>query len=61
MPAGHWRQTTLTGQGRKVTIFDALWRPVVEQSLDLGNTAGTTSEVVKRYDTQVGWCSSPIR
>jgi hypothetical protein len=52
MPAGHWRQTTLTGQGRKVTIFDALWRPVVEQSLDLGNTAGTMSEVVKRYDTQ---------
>jgi hypothetical protein len=52
MPAGHWRQTTLTGQGRKVTLFDALWRPVVEQSVDLGNTAGTMSEVVKRYDTQ---------
>lgn len=52
MPAGHWRQTTLTGHGRKVTIFDALWRPVVEQSLDLGNTTGTMSEVVKRYDTQ---------
>ncbi|MDR6842185.1 RHS repeat-associated core domain-containing protein [Pseudoxanthomonas sacheonensis] len=52
MPAGHWRQTTLTGNGRKILIFDALWRPVVEQTLDLGNVSGTLSEVVKRYDVQ---------
>ncbi|MDR6840309.1 RHS repeat-associated core domain-containing protein [Pseudoxanthomonas sacheonensis] len=52
MPAGHWRQTILTGNGRKILIFDALWRPVVEQTLDLGNVSGTLSEVIKRYDTQ---------
>ena len=51
MPAGHWRQTTRTGNGRKVVIFDALWRPVVEQTLDLGNVAGTVSEVFHRYDS----------
>ncbi|KAF1721721.1 RHS repeat domain-containing protein [Pseudoxanthomonas wuyuanensis] len=52
MPAGHWRQTTLTGNGRKILIFDALWRPVVEQTLDLGNVSGTLSEVIKRYDPE---------
>jgi RHS repeat-associated protein len=51
MPASHWRQTILTGNGRKILIFDALWRPVVEQTLDLGNVSGTLSEVIKRYDT----------
>jgi RHS repeat-associated protein len=50
MPAGHWRQTMLTGNGRKTLIFDALWRPVVEQTMDLGNVGGTLSEVIKRYD-----------
>jgi len=50
LPAGHWRQTTLTGNGRRTLFLDALWRPVVEQSLDLGNVSGTDSEVIKRYD-----------
>jgi RHS repeat-associated protein len=50
VPAGHWRQTRLTGNARKILIFDALWRPVVEQTLDLGNVSGTTTEVIKRYD-----------
>ena len=34
LPAGHWRQTTLTGNKRKTLLFDAQWRPVVEQHLD---------------------------
>jgi YD repeat-containing protein len=50
VPAGHWRQTTLTGRGRKIVIFDALWRPIVEQTLDLDRVAASTSEVIKRYD-----------
>ena len=50
MPAGHWRQTTLTGRGRKIVIYDALWRPVAEQTLDLDRTSSTVSEVFKRYD-----------
>jgi RHS repeat-associated protein len=52
MPAGHWRQMTLTGNGRKMLVFDALWRPVVEQTTDLGNVTATTSEVVRRYDSE---------
>jgi RHS repeat-associated protein len=50
LPAGHWRQLIQTGQGRKTVLFDALWRPVVEQSLDLTNIDRTRSEVAKRYD-----------
>ncbi len=50
MPAGHWRQTTLTGRGRKIIIYDAFWRPVVEQTLDLDRVSTSTSEVIRRYD-----------
>ena len=50
VPAGHWRQTILTGNGRKTLVFDALWRPLVEQTLDLGNVSNTTTEVIDRYD-----------
>ncbi|MGV8931796.1 MAG: RHS repeat domain-containing protein [Luteimonas sp.] len=50
MPAGHWRETTLTGRGRKIVIYDALWRPVVEQAVDLDRASTTTSEIIKRYD-----------
>jgi RHS repeat-associated protein len=51
VPAGHWRQIVQTGQGRKTILFDAMWRPLVEQSLDLNNIDGTRSEVAKRYDS----------
>ena len=52
VPAGHWQQTTLTGNARKTLVLDALWRPVVEQTMDLGNAGGTLSEIVKRYDPE---------
>lgn len=41
IPAGHWRQTVSTGSGRKVTYFDALWRPLVTREYDTANVAGT--------------------
>lgn len=50
MPAGHWRRTTTTGNGRHVTVFDALWRPVVDQWVDLGDVANTMREEITRYD-----------
>ena len=28
IPAGHWRQTVSTGNARKLTYYDALWRPL---------------------------------
>ncbi|MCL1633814.1 hypothetical protein M2650_04035 [Luteimonas sp. SX5] len=50
LPAGHWEQTVATGNARKVTYFDALWRPVVVVTYDTANTAGTLSQSVTRYD-----------
>ncbi|GGK11742.1 RHS repeat domain-containing protein [Luteimonas terricola] len=41
IPAGHWRQTVSTGNGRKVTYFDGLWRPLVTREYDTANEAGT--------------------
>lgn len=53
LPAGYWRQVVSTGNLRKVTHFDAMWRPVVEESYDAKDAttaANTRSIVVKRYD-----------
>lgn len=37
----HWRQTISTGNARKVSYFDALWRPMVVREFDNANVAGT--------------------
>jgi len=50
IPAGHWKQTTSTGNGVKVSYFDAMWRPLVEESYDAGDAVNTRSVAVKRYD-----------
>lgn len=50
IPAGHWRRTVSTGTSRRVTYFDALWRPLVEEAYDAANTAATRSVRVMRYD-----------
>lgn len=47
--AGHWRETTHTGNGYKVTLFDALWRPVLIHEYDAG-TGGTDRWVATAYD-----------
>ncbi|WFC40800.1 RHS repeat-associated core domain-containing protein [Pseudoxanthomonas sp. SE1] len=47
IPAGHWRQTISTGNARKITYFDALWRPLVTKELDATNT--TTETLTKRF------------
>jgi YD repeat-containing protein len=48
--AGHWRETISTGNARKVTLFDALWRPVLVREYDSGNAAGTDRYVATAYD-----------
>ena len=53
IPGGHWKQTVDTGKERRVTYFDAMWRPLVEERFD--NTSSTTASatrsiVAKRYD-----------
>ncbi|KAF1705835.1 wall associated protein, partial [Pseudoxanthomonas sacheonensis] len=47
---GHWRSSRATGNGYLNVYYDAMWRPVLEEKLDLGNVSGTVSQVVKRYD-----------
>ncbi|MCC4601675.1 RHS repeat domain-containing protein [Xanthomonas melonis] len=39
--AGHWRQTIATGNYRKLTYFDALWRPLLTREFDAANEAAT--------------------
>lgn len=38
---GHWRQVTATGNARKETYLDALWRPIVTREYDAANPAAT--------------------
>ncbi|MCF7221520.1 RHS repeat-associated core domain-containing protein [Marilutibacter chinensis] len=46
IPAGHWRQTVSTGNARKLTFYDALWRPLIVQEYEVGNY-----EATKRFNT----------
>ncbi|MDR7099169.1 YD repeat-containing protein [Lysobacter niabensis] len=53
LPTGHWKQTISTGNARKITYFDALLRPVVEEAYDATDAttiASTRAITVKRYD-----------
>ncbi|ALN93751.1 RHS repeat domain-containing protein [Lysobacter gummosus] len=50
IPAGHWRHVTHQGNYQKVTIFDALWRPLWEYQRDITNNDATYSLVGKSYD-----------
>ena len=47
---GHWRQTTITGNARKVRYFDALWRERLVANWDATNPAATSSFSESRYD-----------
>lgn len=63
LPAGHWKQTVSTGNARRVTYFDGLWRPVVEEQYDAANVPDTLSQSVKRYDLggRLAFQSNPMR
>lgn len=63
LPAGHWRSIRSVGNRRSVVFYDALWRPVVEQTYDLGDISNTISRAVKRYDSagRLSFQSYPIR
>jgi YD repeat-containing protein len=50
IPAGHWRQTISNGAARKVSYFDALWRPVVTHEYDNNNMVGTQRFGGWKYD-----------
>jgi RHS repeat-associated protein len=48
IPAGHWRQLTTVGYGKKATYFDGLWRPLLVREFDLNDIAG--SERFQRFE-----------
>jgi hypothetical protein len=50
IPDGHWRQQVTTGNARKFTYFDGLWRPLVTQEYDAGNVTATQHFVRHAYD-----------
>lgn len=50
IPAGHWQHTEATGNGRKVTYLDALWRPVLVREYDATNATGTQRFVRSIFD-----------
>lgn len=41
IPAGHWRLTEATGNARKITYYDALWRPLLTREYDTANETAT--------------------
>jgi YD repeat-containing protein len=49
IPGGHWQHTVSTGDARRRTILDALWQPLVSESWDARDRAGTLSQSVSRY------------
>ncbi|ALN65149.1 wall associated protein [Lysobacter antibioticus] len=52
LPAGHWRHVVSTGNGKKTTYFDALWRPVIEQEEDIADPQSTARWTMKCYDPE---------
>lgn len=63
LPAGHWRLHRYEGTKHTNTYFDAMWRPVLEETLDASDIGGTRSQIVKRYDAmgRVSFVSYPQR
>ncbi|NJB80997.1 RHS repeat domain-containing protein [Xanthomonas arboricola] len=47
---GHWRQTIATGNYRKITYFDALWRPWLTREFDAADEAATQRFQKFSYD-----------
>ncbi|WP_164885180.1 RHS repeat domain-containing protein [Rubrivivax rivuli] len=50
LAAGHWRQTTQTGNNKTVRYFDGMWRERLRYQQDTTNPAGTGRTVETRYD-----------
>lgn len=48
---GQWLQTDWQGNYRKLTYFDALWRPVLVNTYDNASIASTMSAVRHQYDS----------
>ncbi len=50
IPAGHWRETTSTGNATKITYYDGMWRPLLTREYDAANITGTERFSKTKYD-----------
>ncbi|NUO75108.1 MAG: RHS repeat-associated core domain-containing protein [Lysobacter sp.] len=50
VPAGHWRQMVVQGNYEKLTLFDALWRPILQYERDTADSNGTYRLVRNAFD-----------
>ena len=50
IPAGHWRHLVSTGNSRKYTYFDGLWRPLLTHEYDAADMAATQRFQRSRFD-----------
>lgn len=50
LPAGHWVQTTTTGNAVEKSFLDSMWRPVYTERYDATDRSNTLSIVKKSYD-----------
>lgn len=59
---GQWIKVESQGTYRKVSYFDAYWRPLVVNEYDSGNVAGTSRSTSYQYDTEgrVVFSSYPV-
>jgi RHS repeat-associated protein len=51
LPAGHWRASRYEGNKHGHVYYDAMWRPILEETFDASDIGGTLSQTVKRYDS----------
>lgn len=49
LPAGHWRLTRTQGNRGTYVYYDALWQPVLTETVDL-TSGNVQTQVAKRYD-----------
>jgi RHS repeat-associated protein len=52
LAAGHWRQTSATGNARTVRYFDGLWRERLNRTWDVADPSNTGTAVETRYDAE---------
>ncbi|WP_349985629.1 RHS repeat domain-containing protein [Stenotrophomonas sp. WHRI 8082] len=51
LPAGHWAHTISTGNARRITYFDGLWRPLLVREFDSSNAVLTQRFQRFAYDS----------
>ena len=62
LPAGHWLRRNHTGNHRRNTFYDVLWRPVLEHYYDGADTNGSIQARAWAYDAEgrVTFASYPV-